>query len=102
MPLALVHWKQKAALAGHVFLGLLPQDNQPIKLNGSIHVLTSLLYFVDSYAANARIGALVVNAKVRDIVCLTLEERGHPQLEHQFIVMSMVTGIANGTDKYQC
>ncbi len=35
--------KVKNHRTGHFFVGWLPQDKHPIKLNGHIHILTSLL-----------------------------------------------------------
>ena len=42
---------------GIFFLGSLPQKNQPIFLNGAIHVLCTILRFVTASAAEAKLGA---------------------------------------------
>ncbi len=54
--------KAKSSAAGHFFLRWIPQDRQPTKLNGPIHVLTSLLRFVAASAAEAELDALFINA----------------------------------------
>ena len=49
--------KARSRSAGHYFLGLLPQNNQPIRLNGAIYTLYTVLKFVASSAAEAELGA---------------------------------------------
>lgn len=53
----------RSRVGGHFFLGWLPQNNLPIKLNGTIHVISTILKFVAASAAEAELGALFVNAK---------------------------------------
>ncbi len=72
MPHILVH-------VGHFFLGWLPQDKQPILLNGPINMFTSLLNFVAASDAGTELGALFVNAKERKVLCLILKDMGHLQ-----------------------
>ncbi len=60
-----------------------------------MHVLTSLLQFVA-----ASVGTLFINAKEGKIICLSLEEIGHPQLSSPIHCNdSIATGIANDTVK---
>ena len=58
--------------AGHYFLGWLPQDNQPIRLNGAIYTMRTVLKFVASSAAEAELGALFLNIKEGRVLRLTL------------------------------
>ncbi len=64
--------KANSCTAGHFFLAWLPQDKQQIKLNGPLHVFTSLLQFVAT-------SALLVNATEGKIIHLILQEMGHFQ-----------------------
>ena len=45
--------KARSQADGHFFLGSLPENKNPIKLNGLIHSLCSILKFVASSAAEA-------------------------------------------------
>lgn len=78
----------RSRAAGYYFLGSMPQDGRPIKLNSAIHVLCTLLKFVASSAAKAELGALFLNAKEAKIMLLTLQELGHPQPATQYTLTS--------------
>ncbi len=45
------------------FLGWMPTDNAPIRLNGAFHVSTTILRFVVASAAEAKLGALYHNCQ---------------------------------------
>ncbi len=92
--------KAKSQVIGHLFLGWLFQDKQPIKLNGSIPVLTSLQQCVAASDAEAELGAHFVNAKEGKIIHLILEEMGHSPPFH--CDYSTVTVIINNSVKNQC
>ena len=62
-----------------VFFGWLPQNNQPIRLNGAIYTLCTVLIFLASSAAEAELGALFLNIKEGRVLRLNLAEMGHPQ-----------------------
>jgi len=64
---------------GHFFMGWSPKDRDPIRLNGAIFTLCTILRFVVALAAEAELGALFLNCKEGIIFPLTLEELGHPQ-----------------------
>jgi hypothetical protein len=66
-------------VAGYYFLGSVPQDGQPIKLNGAIFTFCGILKCVVASAAEAELAALFLNCKEGKIVRLILEELGHPQ-----------------------
>ena len=65
--------------AGYFFLGDIPQDNQPIKLNGAVYILCPILKLIAASAAKAESGALFLNAQEAKIMCLALQELGYPQ-----------------------
>ena len=84
------------------FLGSIPQDGQPIKLNGAIHVTCTILKLVASSAAEAELGALFLNAQEATIMRLILQEMGHPQPPTPIhIDNTTAVGIVNGTIKRQ-
>eukprot|EP00804_Cyclotella_cryptica_P028183 CCRYP_011053-RC/>CCRYP_011053-RC protein AED:0.33 eAED:0.33 QI:0/0/0/1/0/0/2/0/415 len=90
-------------IGGHFFLGWAPRDHLPIKLNGAIHVISTILKFVAASAAEAELGALFVNAKEGRIIWLILQELGHPQPPTPIHCdNSTAAGIANNTKKRQC
>ena len=64
--------KARSRAAGHYFLGWLPQNNQPIRLNGAIYALCTVLKFFASSAAEAELGALFLNIKEGRVLRLTL------------------------------
>ena len=45
------------------FLGSLPTDSGPIKLNGAIHITCTILKLVAASAVEAELGALFLNAQ---------------------------------------
>ena len=81
-------------------MGWMPVANEPIKLNGAVHTLCTILKFVAASAAEAELGALFLNIKQGRIMRLTLEEMGHPQPPTPINVdNSTAVGIVNGTVK---
>jgi hypothetical protein len=92
----------KSRASGHFFLGWLPRDNEPIRLNGAIFTLCTILKCVAASAAEAELGALFMNAKEGRIFRLTLHELGHPQPPTPIHCdNATAAGIANGTVKKQ-
>jgi hypothetical protein len=71
--------QSRSRVGGHFFLGWVPNDSMPIRLNGAIHVVSTILKFVAASAAEAEPGALFVNAKEGRVIRLILQELGHPQ-----------------------
>jgi len=71
--------KARSRLGGFYFLGTNPQNNQPLQLNGPIHVMASICKFVVASAAEAELGALFHNCQDGKIFRLVLQELGHPQ-----------------------
>ena len=72
--------KARSRAAGHYFWGWLPQNNQPIRLNGAIYTLCTVLKFMVSSAAEAELGALFLNIKEGRVLQLTLAKIVHPHL----------------------
>eukprot|EP00804_Cyclotella_cryptica_P016149 CCRYP_004247-RA/>CCRYP_004247-RA protein AED:0.38 eAED:0.38 QI:0/0/0/1/1/1/2/0/365 len=92
----------RSRAAGYWFLGSLPQDGKPLKLNGAILVLCTLLKFVAASAAEAELGTLFLNAKEAKVMRLTLHELGHPQPPTPIHIDNSTTvGIVNNTIKRQ-
>ena len=48
----------RSRVAGHYFLGSVPEANKPIRLNGAIFTFCGILKFVVASAAEAELGAL--------------------------------------------
>ncbi len=71
--------KTQSRACGLFFMGALPKDGEPIKLNGSFHTLCSILRFVVASAAEAELGALILNCQEGTMFNSTLEDLDHPQ-----------------------
>lgn len=94
--------KARSRVCGHYFLGSIPRDNEPIKINGAIFCLCAILKFVVASAAEAELGALFLNCKEGKIIRLTLHELGHPQPPTPVHCdNATAVGIANNTVKRQ-
>ena len=92
--------RAQSRVAGHYFMGLVPKQNEPIPVNGNIYVLCGILTFVVASAAEAKLGALFVNANKGEILSLILEELGHPQSPTRIHCDNKTAaGIANATVK---
>ena len=94
--------KARSRAGGHFFLGSLPKDGCPIRLNGAILTLCTILKCVAASAAEAELGALFLNAIEAKIMRLTLEELGHPQPPIPIHCdNTTATGIVSGSVKRQ-
>ncbi len=71
--------KAHSPAGGYFFLGSLPRNGDPIKLNGTIHVQCIILKLIAASAAKAKLGALFLNAQDANFFRLILAELGHPQ-----------------------
>jgi hypothetical protein len=69
----------RSRASGYFFLGSIPIDGDPIKLNGAIHITCTILKLVAASAAEAESGALFINVQEAKVLWLTLNELGHPQ-----------------------
>ena len=94
--------RARSRAGGHFFLGSLPKDGCPIRLNGAILTQCAILKCVAASAAEAELGALFLNAMDAKIIRLSLEEMGHPQPPTPIHVdNSTAVGIVNNTIKRQ-
>jgi hypothetical protein len=92
--------KARSRAGGYFFLGSLPHDGDPIKLNGAIHVTCTTLKLVAASAAEAKLGALFLNAQEAKVFRLVLVELGHPQPPTPIHIDNTTTaGIVNNTIK---
>ena len=92
----------RSRAGGYFFLGSLPKDGDPIKINGNIMITCSILKLVAASAAKAELGALFLNAQEAKVVCLILTELGHPQPPIPIHVdNTTAVGIVNNTIKQQ-
>ncbi len=64
---------------GYFFLGSIPQDGDPSKLNGAIHITCTIHKLVAASTAEAELGAPFLNAQEVKVLQLILTELGHPQ-----------------------
>jgi hypothetical protein len=55
--------RARSCAGGYFFLGSLPVNSDPIKLNGTIHITCTILKLVSASAAEAKLGALFFNAQ---------------------------------------
>jgi hypothetical protein len=95
--------RARSRAKGYFFLGSLPVDSDPIKLNGAIHITCTILKLVTASAAEAELGALFLNAQEAKVLWLTLLELGHPQPPTPIHIGNTTTiGIVNNTIKCQC
>ena len=98
----LLEAKARSRTCGHFFLGWMPCDGEPIRLNGAFHVSTTVLRFVVASAAEAELGALYHNRQTGIIFRLTLSDMGHPQPQTPVHCdNATAVGIANNTIKRQ-
>jgi len=87
---------------GYFFLGSLPRDGDPIKLNRAIHVTCTILKLAAASAAEAELGALFLNVQEAKVIRLVLAEIGHPQPPTPIHIDNTTTvGIINNTIKRQ-
>ena len=92
----------KSRAAGHFFLGWQPDNNRPIRLNGPILTVYTILKFIVASAAEAELGTMFLNAKEEKIIRLTLEELGYPQPPTPMHCDNVTaSGIANNNVKRQ-
>jgi hypothetical protein len=94
--------KHSAKQGGYFFLGSLPQDGDPIRLNGSIQITCTILKLVAASAAEAELGVLFLNEQEAKIKQLILTELGHPQPPTPIHINNTTTVcIINNTVKQQ-
>ncbi len=55
--------KARSRVCGNFFMGWIPQNGEPIQLNGAFHVSTTIMQFVVASTAEAELGALYHNCQ---------------------------------------
>ena len=94
--------KSRSRACGHFFMGWMPKNGEPIRLNGAFFTNTTILRFVVASAAEAELGALFHNCQDGIIFRQTLEDLGHPQPKTPVHCdNATAVGIANNTVKRQ-
>ena len=94
--------KARSRVGGHFFLSSLPKHNEPIRLNGAILTLCTILKCTTAFAAEAELGALFLNAQEATSMALTLVELSHPQSAIPIHADNATgVGIVNDTVKRQ-
>jgi hypothetical protein len=76
--------KAQCPAGGYFFLGSIPQDSEPIFINGAIHITCTILKLVAALAADAELEALFLNAQEEKVIQLVLKELGHPHCLNPF------------------
>ncbi len=88
--------------AGIFFMGWMPKNGEPIKINGAFYVNATIIKFVVASAAEAELGALFHNCQDGIIFRKTLADMGHPQPKTPVHCdNATAVGIANNTIKWQ-
>ena len=84
------------------FLGSLPKEGTPIKLNENIAITCAIPELVAASTAEAELGALFLNVQEARTLQLNLCQMGHPQPQTPVHVDNTTcVGIANNTIKRQ-
>jgi hypothetical protein len=92
----------QSCACGHFFMGWMPKNGEPIRLNGAFHVSLTIMRFVITSAAEAKLGALYDNCQTGMIFRLTLNGMGHPQPKTPVhCENATAVGIANNYIKQQ-
>jgi hypothetical protein len=87
---------------GHFFMGWMPKDNEPMRLNGAFHVNSMRMRFVVASAAGAKLGVLFHNCQTGIIFWQTLNNLGHHQPKTPIHCdNATAVGIANNMVKCQ-
>jgi hypothetical protein len=94
--------RARSRTCGHFFMGWMPKDGDPIRVNGAFHVSTNVIRFVVASAAEAELGALFHNCQTGIIFRSILEDMGHTQPKTPVHCdNATAVGIANSTVKRQ-
>ncbi len=89
-------------VCGHFFMGWMPEDDEPIRLNGAFYVSMNIMRFVVASVAEAELGALYRNCKKGIIYWEIFKDMGHPQSKIPVHCNNATAvGIANNTVKWQ-
>ncbi len=94
-------WEREVEHADIFFMGWMPKNGEPMKLNATFHN-SSIMKFVVASAAEAELGAIFHNCQTGMIFRQTLADLGHPQPETPVHCNNTTAvGIMNNTVKCQ-
>jgi hypothetical protein len=94
--------KSSSHAGGYFFLGSIPHNGDPIKLNGAIHITCAILKLVAASTAEAKLGALFLSMQEAKVLQLILAELNHPQPQTPIqIDNTSAVGIVNNMIKCQ-
>ena len=92
----------RSRACGHFFMGWMPKNGDPIRLNGAFYTSSAIMRFVVASAAEAELGALFHNCQTGMIFRQTLKDLGHPQPKTPVHCdNATAVGIASNTVKRQ-
>ena len=92
----------RSRAGGYFFLGIIPVNGHPIKLNGNIHIICAILKLLKASTAEEELGTLFLNAQEEKVLRITLHELGHPIPPTPIHVdNTTAVGIFNNTIKRQ-
>jgi hypothetical protein len=95
--------KARSRACGHFFMGWMPKDNEPIRLNGAFYVSAIIMRFAVALAAVAKLGALYHNCQKGSMYWEILKDMGHLQPKTPVHCNSATAiGIGNNPVKWQC
>ncbi len=98
----LLETRARSRACGHFFMGWMPKNRKPIKINGPFNVNATILKFVVASAPEAKLGALFHNCQDGRIFLQMLADIGHPQPKTPVHWdNATAVGIANNTIKQQ-
>jgi hypothetical protein len=92
--------RARSRACGNFYMGWMPKNGEPIKINGAFYVNATILKFVVASAAEAELGALFHNCQDGIIFRQTLANMGHPKPKTPVHCNNATAvGIANNTVK---
>jgi hypothetical protein len=95
--------KACSQICGHFFMGWMPKDGDPIKINEAFYVSANILRFVVASTVEAEPGTLYHNCQTGIAFFQTLKAMGHKQPKTPVHCNNATTvGIKNNTVKQQC
>jgi hypothetical protein len=92
----------RSRACGYFFMGWMPKNGEPIKINGEFYVNATIMKFVVASVAEAELGVLFHNCQEGIIFRKTLADMRHPQPKTPVHCNNpTAVGIANNTIKRQ-
>ena len=96
----------RSRACGHFFMGWMPKNREPVKLNGAFYTSSSIMRFVVASAAEAELGALFHNCQTGMIFRQTLKNLGLKRLSIVTMLLQweQLVTLFNGNDhdRWKC